>query len=92
MLAPDNIHRDIDRDPGGWDADTDGRYPEYRVPGRHIQKKLGGPVCGKVNRSLYLEETDGWMECEYCGKSTQDLRFAKARRDPGIPNGPAETG
>ncbi len=40
------------------------------------------PVCGRVNRRLYLEETEGWMECEYCGKSTQDLRFAKARRIP----------
>ena len=27
------------------------------------------PVCGKVNHNLYLEETDGWMECEYCGTS-----------------------
>jgi len=25
------------------------------------------PVCGKVNHQLLLEETDGWMECEYCG-------------------------
>lgn len=25
------------------------------------------PECGTVNRSLYLEETDGWMECERCG-------------------------
>ena len=24
------------------------------------------PVCGKVNRDLYLDETDGWMECESC--------------------------
>lgn len=25
------------------------------------------PVCNTVNRSLYLEETDGWMECISCG-------------------------
>ena len=25
------------------------------------------PVCGKINRSLYLGETDGWMECDGCG-------------------------
>lgn len=25
------------------------------------------PICGVVNHSLYLEETDGWMECEHCG-------------------------
>ena len=24
------------------------------------------PVCGTLNRGLYLEETDGWMECEHC--------------------------
>ena len=22
------------------------------------------PICGRINRSLYLEETEGWMECE----------------------------
>ena len=40
------------------------------------------PICGKINRSLYLEETNGWMECEHCGNSTQDLRFAKTRKIP----------
>ena len=25
------------------------------------------PVCGTVNTHLYLEETDGWMECTACG-------------------------
>ena len=25
------------------------------------------PICGTVNHDLYLEETDGWMECETCG-------------------------
>jgi transcription elongation factor Elf1 len=24
------------------------------------------PICGTVNKNLYLEETDGWMECEKC--------------------------
>ena len=38
------------------------------------------PVCGRINRSLYLEETEGWMECEYCGNSTQDLSFQKQVR------------
>ena len=23
-------------------------------------------IIGRVNRRLYLEETEGWMECEYC--------------------------
>ena len=42
------------------------------------------PVCGRINRSLYLEETEGWMECEYCGNSTQDLSFQKVVRIPVI--------
>ena len=24
------------------------------------------PICCTVNHDLYLEETDGWMECEHC--------------------------
>ena len=31
------------------------------------------PICGTVNRGLYLEETDGWMECEKCGNVTQSM-------------------
>lgn len=26
------------------------------------------PQCGHINRNLYLEETEGWMECEKCGR------------------------
>ena len=40
------------------------------------------PVCGRINRSLYLEETEGWMECEYCGNSSQDLGFRKKAKIP----------
>ncbi|MCI5699613.1 MAG: hypothetical protein MR308_04350 [Lachnospiraceae bacterium] len=29
------------------------------------------PVCGVVNHSLFLEETDGWMECEHCGHAAK---------------------
>ena len=29
------------------------------------------PECGHVNRSLYLDETDGWMECENCQTATR---------------------
>lgn len=25
------------------------------------------PVCGKVNRGVYLQETHGTMECDHCG-------------------------
>ena len=31
------------------------------------------PICGAVTRGLYLEETDGWMECEKCGNVTQSM-------------------
>lgn len=34
------------------------------------------PICGRVNCRLYLEETEGWMECEYCGTSSQHFSFA----------------
>ena len=26
------------------------------------------PHCGHRNNDMYLEETEGWMECEACGK------------------------
>ena len=25
------------------------------------------PICGQLNKSLLLEDSDGWMECEGCG-------------------------
>ena len=25
------------------------------------------PICGKLNRNLYLQETEGKMECDSCG-------------------------
>ena len=25
------------------------------------------PACGRINHNLFLEETEGWMECEDCG-------------------------
>ena len=40
------------------------------------------PVCGRINRRLYLEETEGGMECEYWGNSSQDLGFCKNARIP----------
>ena len=40
------------------------------------------PICGRINRSLYLEETEGWMECECCGNSSQDLSFRKKTKIP----------
>ena len=38
------------------------------------------PICGTVNRSLDLEETDGWMECEHCGNTVQLMKYVRTRR------------
>ncbi len=33
------------------------------------------PVCGTMNRSLDLHETDGYMECIECGNVLQLVRY-----------------
>ena len=33
------------------------------------------PVCGTLNKGLFLEETDGWMECVHCHRKSQDPKF-----------------
>lgn len=43
-------------------------------------KDVKCPICGTVNRSLDLDETDGWMECESCHNAVQILKHAKSRR------------
>ncbi len=43
------------------------------------------PICGTVNKGLYLEETNGWMECEHCHSETQDLAFLRTRPVKKIP-------
>ena len=40
------------------------------------------PICGTLNTSLDMEETDGWMECENCGNTVQILKYVKTRRVP----------
>ena len=40
------------------------------------------PICETLNKSLNLEETDGWMECENCGNVVQILKYVKTRRIP----------
>ena len=32
------------------------------------------PKCGHLNKNLYLEETNGWMECEECHQDTRVLQ------------------
>ena len=49
-------------------------------------KDVKCPICGTVNRSLDLDETDGWMECESCHNAVQILKYAKSRRS-GISDG-----
>ena len=45
-------------------------------------KDVKCPICGTVNRSLDLDETDGWMECKSCHNAVQILKYAKSRRVP----------
>ena len=40
------------------------------------------PICGTMNESLDLEETDGWMECEECGNVVQVLQYVRTKRIP----------
>lgn len=35
------------------------------------------PCCGTVNKSLYLEETHGIMECEHCHMTVDVIEFNK---------------
>ena len=37
------------------------------------------PCCGHSNNNLYLDETEGWMECEKCGELTQVSKRVKRR-------------
>ena len=40
------------------------------------------PICGHVNHNLYLEETDGWMECEKCRSMARSENFGEMIRFP----------
>ena len=40
------------------------------------------PVCGHMNHNLFLEETDGWMECENCNAATRSLKSEDTIRIP----------
>lgn len=45
------------------------------------------PICGTLNQSLDLEETDGWMECENCRNVVQIMKYVKMNRVPGCEMG-----
>lgn len=40
------------------------------------------PICDTINKGLYMEETDGWMECEKCKNVVRILKYAKTIRLP----------
>lgn len=40
------------------------------------------PICGHMNHNLFLEETDGWMECEKCNAATRSLKSEDTIRIP----------
>lgn len=40
------------------------------------------PICGTLNKQLYLDETDGWMECEHCKNTVGIMKYAKWQRVP----------
>ena len=35
------------------------------------------PVCGTKNRGLFLDEPDGFMECEHCHNVTMNGEYAR---------------
>lgn len=40
------------------------------------------PLCDTLNRGLYLDETDGWMECEHCHETVRVQEFIKLKKIP----------
>ena len=38
------------------------------------------PLCGTLNKGLYLDETNGWMVCEKCDQAVRVLRYGSRRR------------
>ena len=40
------------------------------------------PVCGKTNHGLFLQETEGWMECENCGADVEAKTFDDGKAIP----------
>lgn len=35
------------------------------------------PICGTLNKGLFLDETGGWMECEHCHTMVMDGEYAR---------------
>ncbi len=35
------------------------------------------PLCGHINRNMYLDETDGWMECSHCHNTVLSMSYPR---------------
>lgn len=40
------------------------------------------PICGELNKKLYLKETDGWFICERCKNKVQLLKYSQMVKIP----------
>ena len=40
------------------------------------------PICGAVNKDLYLDETHGWFVCDKCDYDSQILAYANTVKIP----------
>lgn len=40
------------------------------------------PICGTMNKGLYMRETNGWMICEHCQHEVQILEFVPKVKIP----------
>lgn len=40
------------------------------------------PICGTINKGLYLKETEGHFECTTCKNHIVDMRFLSRNRLP----------
>ena len=40
------------------------------------------PICGELNKGLYLKETDGWFICERCKNKVQLLKYSQVVKIP----------
>ena len=40
------------------------------------------PICGAVNKDLYLDETHGWFVCDKCDNDSQILAYANTVKIP----------
>ena len=49
----------------------------YKEKPNMAQYDIKCPICGTINRGLYLEETHGWMVCENCNILTGNMEYMR---------------